>query len=239
MRLGPSILLRESKPHPRYLRSWTRPTTMFPGASQGLAPGCSSREPNQARTVAGARERPRQNRHSPHPSESSSEVSAGEAGYGLAVVSGGAASAGFARVEGACEAGAGLGECGVRAAAARARWMAGADGLRAAGGAAVAEGSGGVSGGGPPLGGAGPPPAPPGPVARRRPVRASGAPGAGARAVDVGRQAASGTPPRLLPAPPPCASVHPERCTLAPLPPTIGWSALTHIIPAKEILNGD
>ncbi len=50
-------------------------------------------------------------------------MSAGEAGYGLAVVLGGAASAGFARVEGACEAVAGLGECSVRAAAARARWM--------------------------------------------------------------------------------------------------------------------
>ncbi len=245
-----------------------------------------------------------------------------------------------ARVAGACAAGAGFGDCGVLAAAALARGMAGEGGFRPAGGAAGAEGRGVVSGGGPPR--AGPAPRQPRPGSWRlagrsgraeRPARApAGVVGAG----ECGRQAASGTPQRLLPGPPvpgaascgarprglasrraalarsggrgshprsptpawaprgtrwgpaghcparggragpgaparrphrtagthtrgaaparpgspggprsspalrtPCASVHAERCTSAPLLPTIGWSAMNHIILSKETLNGD
>ncbi len=88
------------------------------------------------------------------------------------VGSGGEAAEGFARVEGACEAGAVFGAYGVRAEDALAPRGAGDDGLGLDVGEAVAEGMGVVSGVGQHRAG---------PVARRRPLRASGAPGAVAR----------------------------------------------------------
>ncbi len=246
-----------------------------------------------------------------------------------------------ARVAGACAAGAVFGDCGVLAAAALARWIAGEDGFRPDGGEAVAEGRGVVSGGGQHLAGGRPPasparargasPAGPGERSGRRgrprgsPARGSGvgrpprarpsacsraplfrgppaaahargccqaceshwpapssgdrtpaptrplgprgghagAPPATARRAAAGR--ARGRPPAAPTAPrgrtpggprphaparpagpaaalrcaPPCASVHSERCTSAPLQPTIGWSAMNHIILSKETLNVD
>ncbi len=130
----------------------------------------------------------------------------GEEVYGLSVVSGFDASAVFDPVEGACEAGAGLVDCSVRADEALSPWIAGDDGFSPDVGEAGAEGRGVVSGGGPHRAG-------PDPLQHRQgPWRIAGrsgraehperAPERVAGEVEFGRQAASGTPQRLILAPP-------------------------------------
>ncbi len=149
-------------------------------------------------------------RHSSHPHESRNEGEEGEAVEGCSVVSGGEAAAEVERVAGAGEAGAGGGECGVIAEEARALGRAGVVGLDV--GETGAEGIGGRKRRRPAPGGAAPPPFRAGPVARRRPVRASGAHGPDDRG-EHRREAFWSSGP-------------------------LG-SALKHIIPARGILNVD
>ncbi len=101
-------------------------------------------------------------------------------GNGFAVISGGAAPEGRDLVEAACEAGAEVVECGVRAEEALARGLAGAAGVRPAVGETGAKGRG-VGRGGQHMAG---------PASRHPRPGAGRVAGHGA----LGRQSASGTP---------------------------------------------